>query len=156
MSVSGERWRSPQGASVLCKRWELGSLSGPAARPLPHAPGSPRSPSWGIAVGKFGGGGGGFQASRKLSGWWSDLLALLWRGGSSPCGGKLECLHRFTLKAPVLTFLHLLPPCVHCAPLPILHCHSGLWRERTVGQDGGEEEHVHRHPLLDGPRGHCL
>lgn len=33
---------------------------------------------------------------------------------------------------------------------------SGLWRERPARPDSGEEEHLHRDPLLDGTRGHRL
>lgn len=33
---------------------------------------------------------------------------------------------------------------------------SGLRRQRPAGPDGGEEEHLHRDAVLDGPGGHRL
>lgn len=34
--------------------------------------------------------------------------------------------------------------------------HSGFWCQRSAGQNGGQEKHLHWNALLDGPRGHCL
>lgn len=33
---------------------------------------------------------------------------------------------------------------------------SGFWCQRPAGQNGGQEKHLHRNALLDGPGGHCL
>lgn len=77
---------------------------------------------------------------------------------------KQECLQPYFSLLPMLTYFNVLhSPEERCSGLsltswcPVVFLiHSGFWCQRPAGQNGGQEEHLHRNALLDGPGGHCL
>ena len=75
-----------------------------------------------------------------------SLSVLLEGRASTPCWCVAYSEDPALLRVCVLLFTGLLTvvPCPSSG-------RSGLRGECPAGQDRGEEEHVHRHPILDGP-----
>lgn len=93
----------------------------------------------------------------RLVGRLGPMVTWLWRGAPYPCCWRVTHPRRagvwFTLKT---LFRSVSASCcvLVCSlwsPFLPSSGRSGLRGECPAGQDRGEEEHVHRHPVLDGP-----